>query len=279
MPDLILLAVADGIATLVLNRPDKLNAFGDDMREQLVAALDAVAAREDVAALVVTGAGRAFCAGGDVHHMARLKAEDASFDALQPLLERGRDVVTRLAALPFPVIAAVNGPAAGAGLNLALACDVRIASEQATFGATFVRIGLHPDWGGTYFLPRRAGLAEALLLCWTGDVIDAAEALRVGLVERIAGHDRVLDEAHALARRLAAAPRTSVRAAKATLRAAPLRSLEECLAAESAAQEACWASPDVAEGLRAFVEKRAAVFGAGPVPADAPPSRGARQFE
>ncbi len=279
MPDLILLAVADGVATLVLNRPEKLNAFADDMRERLIETLDAAAARPDVGALVITGAGRAFCAGGDVGHMTALKAAEAPFEELEPLLERGGDVVTRIAALPFPVIAAVNGTAAGAGLNLALACDVRIASEQATFGATFVRIGLHPDWGGSYFLPRRTGLAEALLLCWTGDVIDAAEALRVGLVERIAGHDRVLDEAQALARRLAAAPRASVRAVKRSLRASDQRTLAECLDAERDAQAACWASADVAEGLRAFVEKRAPVFGDAALDLDAPPSRGARLFE
>jgi 2-(1,2-epoxy-1,2-dihydrophenyl)acetyl-CoA isomerase len=277
--DPVLLAVDDGVATLVLNRPEKLNAFAGDMRDRMVDALDALAAREDVRALVITGAGRAFCAGGDVSHMAALKERDASFEELRPLLDRGRDVIARLAALPFPTLAAVNGPAAGAGLNLALACDVRVADERATFGATFVRIGLHPDWGGTWFLPRRVGLGEALLMAWTGDLIDAREALRIGLVERLAAPDRALDDALALARRLAVAPRASVHAAKRTLRASAHRTLEECLAAESAAQAACWASPDVAEGLRAFAEKRTPVFGRTAPDPDAPPSMAARQFE
>jgi 2-(1,2-epoxy-1,2-dihydrophenyl)acetyl-CoA isomerase len=279
MPDHVLLAVAEGVATLVLNRPERLNAFGEDMREQLIDALDRVAALDDVGVLVVTGAGRAFCAGGDVHHMVRLKDAGAGFEALRPLLDRGRDVVGRLAALRFPVVAAVNGPAAGAGLNLALACDVRVASDRATFGETFVRIGLHPDWGGTFHLPRRTSLAQALLLCWTGDVIDASEALRLGLVERVVPHDAFDLEVKALARRLAAAPRTSVRHAKLALRAAEARSLAECLEAEAAAQEACWASGDTAEGLHAFVEKRPPAFGAPPLEPGAAPSRGARLFE
>jgi 2-(1,2-epoxy-1,2-dihydrophenyl)acetyl-CoA isomerase len=155
----------------------------------------------------------------------------------------------------------VNGPAAGGSLNLALACDIVVASDQATFGETFVRIGLHVDWGGSYFLPRRVGLAKALELCWTGDMIDAQEALSIGLVEHVWPHASFVDEVGALASRLAAAPRTSVRLAKQTLRAGLERSLAQCLAAETEAQAQCWASPDSAEGIRAFVEKRKAVFG------------------
>jgi len=293
MADLVLLAESSGVGTLVLNRPEKLNAFGGDMREQLVAALGAAAAHGGIRALVITGAGRAFSAGGDVHHMAGLKASGESFAAVRPLLELGRAAILRLASLPFPTIAAVNGPAAGAGLNLALACDLRIASDQATFGETFVRIGLHPDWGGTYFLPRLVGLARALELCWTGELISAADALRIGLVERVVPHDELSAAARALADRLAASPAASVRLMKRTLGAALHRTLEQCLDAEAEAQAACWESPDVAEGLRAFVEKRSPVFGdgvagaearasrpaAGSVPGDAAPSRPARRFE
>jgi 2-(1,2-epoxy-1,2-dihydrophenyl)acetyl-CoA isomerase len=273
MDETILLAEDDGVATLVLNRPDKLNAFAGDMRERLLDTLDAVAARPHVRALVITGAGRAFCAGGDVQHMASLAAQGAEFAALRPLLEAGRRVVERLAALPIPTIAAVNGVAAGAGLNLALACDLRIASERATFGATFVRIGLHPDWGGTYFLPRLVGEAKAKELCWLGDVVEAAEALRIGLVQRVVPHDSVVDEASALARRLAQSPVTSVREAKHTLGASWTRTLAACIDAEVLAQEACWASPDVREGLDAFVAKRAPVFGATAHGADRPAGR------
>ncbi len=280
MSDTILLEVADGVAVVTLNRPDKLNAFAGDMRERLVEALDRVAADPAARVLVITGAGRGFCAGGDVQHMVDLQKRGAPFADLQPLLDAGRDIVSRLAALSMPVIAAVNGVAAGAGCNLALACDVRLASDAAKFGETFVKIGLHPDWGGTWALPRLAGVAKAMELCWTGDVIGADEALRAGLVQRVWPAAEFDAAWRAWARRLAASPQASVRAAKRTLRAAPHRTLEECLAAETAAQAECWAHPDAAEGLAAFVDKREPRFGTGaPRGADAAPSAAARRFE
>jgi 2-(1,2-epoxy-1,2-dihydrophenyl)acetyl-CoA isomerase len=257
----VLTSIQDGIAALTLNNPAQLNAFTGDMREQAIASLQRIAADPSVRVLVVTGAGRAFCAGGDVKHMADLKQRDAEFESLQPLLAAGGEIVSRLDALPFPTIAAVNGPAAGAGMNLALACDLRIASDQASFGETFARIGLHLDWGGSYFLPRAVGRARALELCWLADVIDANEALRIGLVNRIVPHGRFVAEVHALAARLAAAPSTSVRLVKRTVRAADHRALDQCLDAEIDAQAACWASADSSEGIRAFTEKRAARFG------------------
>ena len=260
----ILLNVADGVATITLNRPDKLNAFAGDMRERLVAALDCVAEDRDVRVLVITGAGKGFCSGGDVQHMVDLKAGDAGFDALAPLLDVGRAIVTRIAALRVPVIAAVNGVAAGAGCNLALACDVRLASSEARFGETFVKIGLHPDWGGTYALPRLVGLAAALDMCWTGDLMGADDALRMGLVQRVYAAAEFEANWREYAARLAAAPATSVRAAKQTLRASQYRTLDQCLTAEAEAQAGCWVSADSAEGLRAFVEKREARFLAQP---------------
>lgn len=276
----ILLARDDGVATITLNRPERLNAFAGDMRERLLDALDRVAADRKARVLVLTGAGAAFCSGGDVQHMVDLKSRGADFAALAPLLDAGRAIVTRLAALPIPVIAAVNGVAAGAGCNLALACDVRLASSEARFGETFVRIGLHPDWGGTFHLPRLAGTAAALDLCWTGDLIGSEDALRMGLVQRIYPAKEFAKRWREYAARLAAAPATSVRAAKRTLVAAAGRTLEQCLDAEARAQAACWASADSAEGLRAFVEKRAARFGAEPVEEEASvPSSAARRFE
>lgn len=276
----VLLEISGGVAVVTLNRPDKLNAFAADMRERLIARLDEVAADPAARVLVVTGAGRAFCAGGDVEHMAGLRERNASFEALAPLLEAGEGVLRRLEAMPFPVIAAVNGVAAGAGANLALACDVRLASDAAKFGETFVRIGLHPDWGGTRNLTRLAGLARALDLCWTGDLVSAEDALRDGLVQRVWPAERFESEWRAYAERLAEGPRTAIRAAKATLRAAPGRTLDECLAAEREAQEACWNSPDAAEGVRAFVEKRPPRFGAPPSAAvEEAPVRAARLFE
>jgi 2-(1,2-epoxy-1,2-dihydrophenyl)acetyl-CoA isomerase len=281
MPEMtVLLEVSAGVAVLTLNRPDKLNAFAGDMRDQLNARLDDVAANPEARVLVVTGAGRAFCSGGDVEHMTRLAERRAPFEELAPLLEAGEGVVRRLAALPFPVIAAVNGVAAGAGANLALACDVRLASDAARLGETFVRIGLHPDWAGTWHLPRLAGVSKSLDLCWTGDLVEAEEALRLGLFQRVWPAASFEREWRDYAARLAAGPQVAIRAAKATLRAAPHRGLEECLVAERAAQERCWRSPDAAEGVRAFVEKRAAVFESrAPLGSETAPSQAARTFE
>ncbi len=278
--DSVLLEVVAGVATITLNRPDKLNAFAGDMRERLLGALERVAADRSVRVAVLTGAGRGFCSGGDVQHMVELKSRGAGFDALAPLLEAGRAIVTRLAALEIPVVAAVNGVAAGAGCNLALACDVRLASSEARFGETFVKIGLHPDWGGAYQLPRTVGVAAALDLCWSGELIGAEEALRLGLVQRVFAAAEFDAQWRVYAARLAAAPATSVRGVKRTLRAAGERTLTQCLDAESAAQAACWASPDSAEGLAAFVEKRAPRFAGEPVADDArAPSAAARRFE
>ncbi len=275
----ILLEVSAGVAVITLNRPAKLNAFAGDMRDRLLEALDDVAARADVRVLVLTGAGRAFCAGGDMDHMHELVGRHAPYDELAPLVDAGREIVTRLAALPIPVIAALNGVAAGAGANLALACDVRLAADAARFGETFVRIGLHADWGGSWSLVRAAGVAKALELCWSGEVIDAPEMLRLGLVQRVWPAAEFEAQWRAWTARLALASATSVRALKANLRAAPARTLDEALAAESAAQQACWDSGDAAEGIRAFVAKRTPAFGAPGAADSAAPSAAARRFE
>lgn len=280
MPQSILLEILDGVAVVTLNRPEKLNSFAGDMRERLISTLDEVAARPDVRVLVITGAGRGFCSGGDVQHMVGLREGGEAFDALQPLLEAGRTVITRLAAFGIPVIAAVNGVAAGAGCNLALACDVRLASSEARFGETFVRIGLHMDWAGVHHLPRAAGTAKALDLCWTGELIDAEEALRLRLVQRVWPSAEFEQRWRAYAGQLANASQTSVRASKRTLRASLTRSLEQNLDAELEAQAECWQSADSVEGLRAFRDKREARFGT-PTQSGGhrPPSAAARRFE
>jgi 2-(1,2-epoxy-1,2-dihydrophenyl)acetyl-CoA isomerase len=268
------------VITLVLNRPEKLNAFDEAMRDHLLTAIDAVAARSDVRALVITGAGRAFSAGGDIAYMVRLKQQGVAYETgLGTLVAAGTSVISKIAAMPFPTIACVNGPAAGGGCNLALACDLRIASERASFGQSFVRIGMHTDWGGSYFLPRLVGMSKALELCWLGDMVEAAEAHRIGLIDRLVPHAALDEETRALALRLAAAPQVSVRAAKRNLRAAMGRTLEECLEAEYEAQGACWASADSGEGVGAFVEKRAPRFGGEGAMAAAIPGRAARMFE
>src|SRR5260370_583922 len=171
---MILTSTNDHVTGITLNRPDKLNAFGGTMREDLLAALRAAEADDASRVVVLTGAGRAFCAGGDVDFMSGLQKNDdvASF---RTLLAAGKSIVNQIAEMSKPVIASVNGIAAGAGCNLALACDYRIASDAAKLGETFVRIGLHPDWGGTWLLPRLVGRSRAMELMMTGR-IDAVVA-------------------------------------------------------------------------------------------------------
>src|SRR6185503_11204300 len=198
-------SVRDHVAAITLNRPEKLNAFTGTMREDLLAALESAERNQTVRVVVLTGAGRAFCAGGDVEYMSELqqRGDVASF---RKLLDAGRDVVLQIANMEKPVIAAVNGVAAGAGCNLALACDYRIASDAAKFAESFVRIGLHPDWAGTWFLPRLAGYGRAFELMLSGRTIDAAEALEIGIVDRVVAAASFADEVAALARTFADAP-------------------------------------------------------------------------
>lgn len=274
----ILTTLDQGVFTITLNRPEKLNAFAGDMRDRLLDAVDEAATRPGVRVVVITGAGRAFCAGGDVGRMLELRSSDDGDEEILALLEAGSRAVARLGALPVPTIAAVNGVAAGAGANLALACDLRIASDRASFGETFVKIGLQPDWGGTHHLPRLVGLAKALELAWFGDVIDAHEALRIGLFNRVAPHEAFEAAVGEWAARLAAAPQNAVRSIKRTLRAGAVAPLEACFALEAEAQASLWRSPDVTEGLAAFAERRAPSF-SGALAGEAAPSRAARLFE
>lgn len=248
------------VGTLVLDRPEKLNAFAGTMRDEIADGLEALADEEAVRAVVVTGTGRAFCAGADIGYMAELR-EREDVDGFMSLVESGRRVITTIVRMPKPVIAALNGPAAGGGANLALACDLRIASERASIGQTFNRIGLHPDWGGTWFVPRLVGPARAAELFFLADMVPAAEAERMGLVNRVVPHERLLEEATALALRLAAKPALSLRLAKRAVQQSLGATLERMLDYEEEAQRACFLSPEALEGTRAFVEKRAPDFG------------------
>jgi len=246
------------IGRLTLNRPEKLNAFAGRMRDEIFEGLAELDAPE-VRVVVVTGAGRGFCSGADVGYLSELLAErDAA--SFEKLLDAGRAVVTKIREMAAPVVASVNGPAAGGGLNLALACDVRIASDRATFGQTFTRIGLAPDWGGLHFLPRLVGESKALELMMTGEIVDAAEALRIGLVNRVVAHDELAPETDRLAALLAARPPASLRAIKAGVYASGTRTLPESLDFETASQLACFATDDAREGVAAFFEKRAPRF-------------------
>jgi 2-(1,2-epoxy-1,2-dihydrophenyl)acetyl-CoA isomerase len=255
----VLVDVTDGVGTVTLNRPDKLNAFAGRMRQEISDAVRGMADDDAVRALVITGAGRAFCAGADIGYMKDLTARN-DVDAFRDLVEAGREVVTVIRATAKPVIASVNGAAAGGGANLALSCDLRIASDRATIGQTFNRIGLHPDWGGTYFLPRLVGAAKALELIFSAEMVGAEEALRLGLFNRVVAHERLMDETRALAAGLAAKAPLALALAKQAVYASDGAGLSHMLDVELEHQLACFQSDDAKEGLRAFLEKRAAVF-------------------
>jgi 2-(1,2-epoxy-1,2-dihydrophenyl)acetyl-CoA isomerase len=255
----VLLSVERPFATLTLNRPECLNALDEAMRAGLAEKLDRVARDPLVRVVILTGAGRGFCSGGDVKKLAELKKSHHSV-AFRDFLEAGHRVVRSIRSLPKPVVASVNGPAMGGGMNLALACDLRIASEQAIFSQSFVNIGLHPDWGGTFFLPRMAGTGRALEMLFLGDIITAVEAQRLGLVNHVVPHERLAEETRKLAERLAAAPALSVSLMKQALYERLETQLDTMMEHEVGAQMKCFESEDFEEGLRAFFEKRKPKF-------------------
>jgi enoyl-CoA hydratase/carnithine racemase len=256
----LLYEVKDGIAILTLNRPDRLNALGGTLREDLHDAITRASADADVRVMILTGAGKGFCAGGDVKAMneSRESGRDQSLvDKIAPSRDR---TLLAMRDAPQPIIAAVNGAAAGAGMNLALGCDIRIASTAAKFSQAFVKRGLHPDWGGTYFLPRVVGVAKAAELIFTGDVIDAAEALRLGVISRVVAPEELMPAAQELARKIAAGPPIAIRLAKRALYHNADCDLRQALEFETFAQNICRETDDAAEGIRAFVEKRPPLF-------------------
>ena len=264
----VLVDVSDRVGTLTLNRPEKLNAFAGEMRREVADALDELEGDSNVRVIVITGAGRAFCAGADVGYMAELIAKQDT-DAMEALVEAGRRVVMTIRDSEKPVIAAVNGVAAGGGANLALACDIRIASANARLAQSFNKIGLHPDWGGTYFLPRLVGPSRALELMWGAEPLDAGECERLGLFNRVVPHDALMRTVAEYARALAAKPAASLALTKRAVYLSLDRSLPEMLDYELDAQLRLFASGDAAEGIRAFVEKRSPVF-KDALPSDAP---------
>ncbi len=252
--------VQDRIATLTLNRPERLNALGGTLREELYDAVTAAGADSNVGVVVITGAGRGFCSGGDVKSMRehdQTGQRTPAGERLAPIRDRA---VLAIRDCPKPVIAAVNGAAAGAGMNLALACDMRIASTNAKFSQAFVKIGLAPDWGGSYFLPRVVGSAKACELIFTGDTIDAAEALKLGIVNAVAAPDELMAETYRLARKIAAGPPVAIQLAKRAIHHSEEVDLRTALEFETFAQCVCKDTEDAKEGVRAFIEKRAPVF-------------------
>ena len=245
----------DGVVTVTLNRPEKLNAFAGHMRRDLAEALEHAGAEAGVRVVVITGAGRAFCAGADVRAMEEMmRREDV--EEFKRLLGAGRRVLTAIRQMTKPVVASVNGPAYGAGFNLALACDIRLAAESATFSQSFVRVGLHPDWGGSYFLPRAVPSNIACEMFFLGDPLDAREAERRGLVNRVVPDSELAAETRRWVERLRDAPRESVAAAKHAVYMSEAVSLERMLQYETEAQLQCFQSGEARQRVRAFLDRK-----------------------
>ncbi len=249
----------DGIATLVMNRPDRLNALNNELAMAVNDALARIAGDPSVAVVIITGAGRAFCAGGDLSAMAAGRQKGSMHD-LEPLLRAGMQMVLNMRTMPQPVIAAVNGAAAGAGMNIALAADIRIAAEEATFGQNFSKVGLFPDYGGTYFLPQLIGPAKAAELFYTGEMIDAKTALALGLVNHVVPAAQLEAEVKTLALKIARGPLLAIRAVKKALFASHAKELAHALNNEVEEQIRCYLSEDCNEGIKAFFEKRPPKF-------------------
>lgn len=248
-------SVQNGIALLVLNRPDRLNALNNELSTALNDSLTRIAQDDSVRVVVLTGAGRAFCAGGDLSLIGKgREAKDASL--VEPLLRKGMQAVLKMRTMPQPVIAAVNGVAAGAGMNLALAADIRIAAEEAVFGQNFAKVGLFPDYGGTFFLPQLVGPSKAAELFYTGDMIDSATALKLGILNRTVPAAQLEAEVKTFAQKIAQGPPVPIRAAKQVLFGSAKKALEDALELEVQNQIRCFHSADSLEGIQAFFQKR-----------------------
>lgn len=245
----------DNIVTLTMNRPDKLNALSAQLSTALNEAFTRIADDDSVRVVVLTGAGRAFCSGGDLGAIGKGRERNETHE-LGPILRSGMQAVLKMRLMPQPVIAAVHGPAAGAGMNLALAADIRIAADTATFGQTFSRVGLFPDYGGTYFLPELVGPSVAAEMFYTGEMIDAQTALRLGIVNHVVPAAQFETEVKGLASRIALAPPIAVRAVKKALFGSSEKELMRALEHEADVQMKCFYSEDCSEGIRAFFEKR-----------------------
>jgi 2-(1,2-epoxy-1,2-dihydrophenyl)acetyl-CoA isomerase len=257
--DPVLYSVAQGLATITLNRPEKLNSLNAEMHSKLRQALDDIAADTAVRAVLITGAGRGFCAGQDLGERKRAPGDPAP--DLGATIEKNWNPLARaLRYLKVPVVCAVNGVAAGAGATIALGCDVVVAARSASFVLSFAKIGLVPDAGGTYYLPRLAGTARAMGMALLGEKISAADAAAWGLIWRCVDDDELAAHAHKLASSLASGPTLGLGHLKQALRASLDHSFEEQLELERRSQRQCGFSDDYREGVTAFTEKRAPKF-------------------
>ena len=261
MTDDLIESAEGGVATLTLNRPDRMNAMSTPMMRDLLKAVTRLAADPEIGVVVLTGAGRAFCAGGDVKAMAEGKEfADGTLEAKAQALRGAMEISRLLHEMPKPTIAMVGGAAAGAGLSLALACDLRIAGTEAKFTTAFARVGYSGDFGGSYFLSQLVGTAKARELYYTAALLDAEQALALGLVNRVVPQGELGAETQALADQLARGPRIALRYMKRNMNAAENGSLTELLDLEAWHHSRCGMTEDHREAAQAFVDKRQPVF-------------------
>ncbi len=258
--EVILTRVENKVATLTLNRPDKLNALSRDLIGQASQWLKQWSRNPDIGAIVLTGTGRAFCVGGDVSNMAQEKEQSESLEQQIDGLQQAQELSWLLYNSPKVIIAAVNGFAMGAGLGICLSCDLRIASEQAKFGTAYAKVGFGGDFGTTWSLARYVGAAKAKELFFLADIIDAAEAHRLGLVNRVVAHDQLMTQVNEIAARIAHGPLTSYRYMKANINLAQSTDFRTMLDREAETHLRCGMTEDHKEGVRAFMEKRAPNF-------------------
>ncbi len=252
--------VKDGVATLVLNRPERLNALSTEMIAQAIAAVERYADDPDVGCIVVTGAERGFCAGGDVTAMNAARASELTFERRLDRQRASHRLSGLLYSIPKVTIAAVNGAAAGAGLGIALACDLRILSDRAKITTAFAKVGLGGDFGITWPLTRLLGEAKAKELLFLSDVLTADQALGLGLANRVVPHEQLMTAVHEVARRIARGPRVAHRYMKENVRLASTQDYQALLDREAWTHLRCAETEDHREGARAFVEKREPSF-------------------
>lgn len=253
--NILLLETIDGVGIITLNRPDKLNAFNDELTFKLKEALKETERDAAIRAVILTGAGRGFCSGQD------LQARGLHDQGQRPSLgvsvrHRYNPIILKIRSMEKPVIAAVNGVAAGAGASLALICDFRIASENASFVQSFTKVGLIPDSGSTFLLPRIIGITKAFELMLSAEKLDAQEALRLGLVNKVVATNKLMEETLALAKRLVAGPSLAYGLTKRAINRAMFNDIEELLEYEASLQEIAGRSDDFEEGVKAFINKR-----------------------
>lgn len=258
--DHLLVDVRDGVATLTLNRPERLNALSREMIMTSIATLDRLAVDTSIGCIVVTGAPRGFCAGGDVHAMNAGAGGELTFEQRLDRQRASHRMSWLLYSIPKVTIAAINGAAAGAGLGIALACDMRIASDQAKFTTAFAKVGFGGDFGITWPLARLLGEAKAKELLFLSEVVSADEALRIGLVNRVVPHDSLMSTVAETAARIAAGPQVSYRYMKENVRLASVQDYASMLDREAWTHLRCGETEDHREGVRAFADKRPPQF-------------------